>query len=113
MGTKLELLALASGGMGGRIRSETTSQDTDWNFTEEQPHKNYSINEDKSSGFESDTTVSSDDTLDDGFFEEEEDLSCLTDLDGNRILPIRKLIDVIQKHMCCRKCAIGYRTLVR
>ena len=111
-GTKMELLALQNGGTGGRLRATLRSQsgDSKWDLSSRPAGgKKINIEEyDSSSGYESDTTETSVDTLDDEFFDEEEDFSCLSDLDGNRILPIRKLTDIIQNKMCCRKCAIGY-----
>ena len=46
------------------------------------------------------------DTFDSFLDSEDEDISCLTDLDGKRILPIRKLSDTIQNNMCCKKCVV-------
>ena len=39
---------------------------------------------------------------------------CITDLKGNRILPVKEIVTAIDRSMCCRKCAIaGHRQYLR
>ena len=44
--------------------------------------------------------------------EEEEEITgdkknCVSDLEGNRLLPIGKIVNAIGNSMCCRKCAVS------
>ena len=98
-GGKNELLALRSGGQGGRYFEEI---DNDWLLDLKAC---VPIDDATDSDDESYSSSSSED-LDDEVLNTFEEAECLTDMKGTHILPIEKLAKVVKLHMCCKKCSI-------
>ena len=58
---------------------------------------------------DSDYSESSTSTLESDDFEEEVDC-CVSDMTGNRLLPMDKLLGVFRNSVCCRRCAVSNHT---
>ena len=99
-GTKVDLATLLPGGIGGRPQQSEVAAQSTWNLEKLDPIEREAVFDDSSfSSFGSDA----EDELD---FDEMEN-ECLTDMRGNRIIPVGELADVIRKKMCCKKCALA------
>ena len=108
-GTKLELAALQEGGSGGRARVQMErNEEPRWNFSSRK------VDDEEDSG-SSWSSVDSDDIssveLDDFAEPEEEEETCLTNLAGNRILPVQQIVKVFHNHVCCSRCAVRHTYL--
>ena len=99
----MELLALQPGGSGRRPRDQGLGNETQWRLCEEitgnDDDESWSSNSSYGSSSEDDDDLAS-------FEEEEETESCLTDLVGNRILPVGKIAKIFREVVCCKKCAV-------
>ena len=104
-GSKIEMISLALGGCGGKRRvDDDRDNDHPWKL-EAGTTSNYnkdSSSEDDSSYADSSVDISGDDFEYDEFEEE-----CITNMKGNRILPIDRIGAVIRNTMCCKKMCIG------
>ena len=101
---KMELLALQEGGSGARPRVQI-EHETCWNMTTTNKFEGGFDDEESSWSSDSEEDVSSVESSDFGVPEEEEE-SCLTDLVGNRILPVGQVVKAFRQNVCCRKCAV-------
>ena len=89
-GMKMELLALQEGGSGARPRVQI-EHETCWNMTTTNKFEGGFDDEESNWSSDSEEDVSSVESSDFGVPEEEEE-SCLTDLVGNRILPVGQVV---------------------
>ena len=103
-GVRVSLLALTPGGSGGQMRKVMRGPDPEWKMGSPSCVAVVRPEEEDDSSYSSAFSM---DTDDEELEEELEDVqdSCMLDMVGNRILPIKKLSDAVAKHMCCRKCA--------
>ena len=100
-GYKFELAGLLPGGSGGRPRRCTQGEDPKWSLGGEGMSSGSSSDED-SSYWASDSDEEEEDDEDLGLHDE---CLCLSDMSGNRILPIQNLCDGMSKNLCCQMCA--------
>ena len=94
----LEEVNLRPGGKGGRV------MDDNWRAVHDKCTWNFGV--EASSSEEEEEEEEEDDE------EEEEEITgdkknCVSDLEGNRLLPIGKIVNAIGNSMCCRKCAVS------
>ena len=102
-GCVLERVNLRSGGMGGRERPETVDDHLPWNLEWKDG------DDDDNESSDSEYTVSSDSEEEDEVPDDlgdEDEANCISDLEGNRLLPLGKVMNVMSNSMCCTKCAI-------
>ena len=87
---------------GGRERPETVDDHLPWNIDWKD-----GVDADNESS-DSEYMVSSDseeeDEVPDDLGDEDES-NCISDLEGNRLLPLGKVMNVMSNSMCCTKCA--------
>ena len=103
-GSKVELAGLLAGGAGGLFQTQARKE-TKWNL-DNLCGKVVDDDNDDSSFSSSESSATSDyDEEDFGVVEDEEEC-CLTDIVGNRIIPVGKLAKVLRRDTCCRKCAV-------
>ena len=92
---------MVDGGYAGRRYITRKDAGSSWNFCRE-------IIEPESSDDTSYSASSSNisDYKDDGEEWKDEDDACVTDMVGNRLLPINSLCQKLRKNLCCKKCAV-------
>ena len=103
-GTKVSLVALCPGGVGGV--NKQTGNDV-WDL--DSGRRSRQIQEEESSFSGDDEDYSTDDTVEDKELDvdsDEEDPTCICDMQGNRVLPIQKMVKTINRNMCCRRCTV-------
>ena len=99
-GCNIEEVNLRSGGQGGRALNNNSPWKIDLRD---------SVNLDDSDGSYSQSESSEEDEED--IFEDE--INCVSDLEGNRLLPIGKVLNAMSNNMCCAKCATAnHKTLM-
>ena len=98
------LNSIVPGGSGGRIRKD------DRNMWELERKIDTNDNDGDDSLYSLSSAPSSEDEVEYDIMEDE----CITDLKGNRILPVKEIVMAINRSMCCKKCAIaGYHQYLR
>ena len=95
-GCKLELASIIPGGIGGRIKEDSGPI---WELEK----KTDNDDDDEDSLYSLSLAPSSEDEMDYDVMEDE----CITDLKGNRIIPVKEIVMAINRSMCCKKCAIA------
>ena len=100
----MSLVALCPGGVGGV--NKQTGNDV-WDL--DSGRRSRQIQEEESSFSGDDEDYSTDDTVEDEELDvdsDEEDPTCICDMQGNRVLPIQKMVKTINRNMCCRRCTV-------
>ena len=92
-GCNLEQLNLSFGGIGGRAVGDSIHWILDRGYLKSSERSDYSSESSDSSEKEEEELG-------------EKEMNCVTDLQGNGLLPIGKIIGAISNDMCCSKCAI-------
>ena len=93
LGCIMEEVNLRPGGVGGRVCGDSTPWHLDFNQRSDSD----------SNESDSDFSVSGDDEEDTEMIGEDE-MDCISDLEGNRLLPIGQVLNAIGNSMCCAKC---------
>ena len=106
-GTKRELAALRAGGVGGLARGNKDAEEWKLDNTLHPKRRDHLVDLDADdSSYSSESSASSVYSEENFGIVEEEDETCLTDMVGNRILPVGKVAKVLRKDTCCRRCAV-------
>ena len=97
-GCKLEAVNLCLGGKGGRAKHDEVPWMIDKVVFGDSDGSDSSYSSNKDSEYDDD-----DDDLDDMEIE----AKCISDLEGNCLLPIGKIINAISNNMYCSRCAVS------
>ena len=107
-GSKVEMNALESGGVGGRARRsvflDPKEKESLWKLDDSCKEI---LSEDDSSYSSDDSQFSSEseDEFEEGIGDHELD-PCVSHLEGNRILPVKKVVDVLRTAVTCKACVV-------
>ena len=112
-GSKVELNALqTSGGYGGRARKSIFSEagrkeESSWNL--DGGHCREILSDDSSYSSSDDSSCLSESEEEEEFDAEIGDHEldeCISDLEGNRILPVKKVVEVLRTSVTCKRCVL-------
>ena len=105
-GTKLDLIDLRAGGKAGRT---IPTKDDCWYLESRQKKRANQLAQDSSDEDSDYSSSVGDGTLSDKDLDvesDEEDPTCISDMQGNWVLPLKKFCCKVNEHMCCKKCAV-------